>query len=217
MIPSSERSGVRYGVAEPSDLAEMAALLGIAFSQQDVLAVATGVTAAEFEAVVRHYNPHAADAGLTVVARAADTGEMVGALLTEDASAPPSGGIEHVNPKFAPTFDLLGQLDAEYRQGRAVTPGDRLHLILLGVPRPWSGRGIGSQLVTTCLENGARKGYRLAVTEATGNASQHIFRKLGFVVRVQRSYRDYLYRGEAVFAGIEGPAGPLLMDRTLRL
>jgi len=34
MIPSCERSGVRYGIAEPSDMAEMVALLGSVFSRQ---------------------------------------------------------------------------------------------------------------------------------------------------------------------------------------
>jgi len=216
MIPLSELSGITYGVAELADLAELAALLAVAFSEQDVLAVANGVTAVEFEAVVRLNFPKTATDGLTIVARSADTGEMAGALLTEDSSSPAPDGFDRVSPKFAPTFDFLHQLDAEYRQGQIVAPGDWLHLILLGVPRLWSGRGIGRQLVAACLENGARKGFRRAVTEATGSASQHIFRQHGFAARVRRSYRDYRFRGEAVFAGIQAPEGTVFMDKSLQ-
>jgi ribosomal protein S18 acetylase RimI-like enzyme len=215
MIPSQELAGARYGVAEASDLDEMAALLGSVFSQEDLLAVATGVTPAEFEALVRLFCPQAAEDRLTIVARSVDGGEMVGALLTADWAAPSPSGFEGLTEKFAPTLDLMGQLDAEYHRGKTVAPGHWLHLFLLGVPRRFGGRGIAQQLVASCLDNGVRTGYRLAVTEATASASQHIFRKHGFIERVRRSYRDYLYQGKAPFASIEGTAGPLLMDKSL--
>lgn len=215
MIPSHEHLGIQYGVAEPSDLDEMAALLGAVFSRHDPMAVARGVTAAEFTDLVRLFGLQAVGDELTIVARASPTGEMVGALLTEDSSSAPPSGIERLSPRFDPVFDFMGQLDAEYRQGKSVPPGQWLHLFLLGVVQPFGGRGVGQQLVSSCLDNGARKGYRRAVTEATSSASQHIFRKHGFVERVRRSYRDYRYQGEAVFASIEGYADPLVMDKDL--
>jgi ribosomal protein S18 acetylase RimI-like enzyme len=109
----------------------------------------------------------------------------------------------------------MGQLDAEYMQGKSVLPGEWMHLFLLGVPKPFGGRGVGQQLITSCLENGARKGYRLAFTEATNRVSQHIFRKQGFVERVRRTYHDYRYQGEGVFASIKGHAEAILMDKDL--
>ena len=75
---------------------------------------------------------------------------------------------------------------------------------------------MGQQLITSCLENGARKGYRLAFAEATNRVSQHIFRKQGFVERVRRTYQDYRYQGEAVFASITGHAEAILMDKELK-
>jgi len=215
MIRSHEDLGVEYGVAEASDLDEMARLLAVVFSQYDPPAVATGLTPAEFEEFVRLSCPGAAADGLTIVGRSADTGEMVGALLTEDSAAPPPSGIERLSRKFDPIVDILGQLDAEYRQGKAVPPGEWLHLFLLGVAPAFGGRRVAQGLVAACLENGARKGYRIAVTEATNSVSQHIFRKHGFVDRVQRSYRDHRYEGRAFFASIEGHIGPILMDRGL--
>src|SRR3954447_4178172 len=58
MIPTHELSGVRYGGAEASAMDEMAALLGGVFSGGDTVALALGVTPAEFEDLVRLFCPH---------------------------------------------------------------------------------------------------------------------------------------------------------------
>jgi GNAT superfamily N-acetyltransferase len=140
---------------------------------------------------------------------------MIGALLTEDAASALPDGMDRLSTKFEPITDILGQLDEEYRGGRIVPPGECLYLFLLGVDARFAGQGVARQLVTACLENGARRGYRMAITEATNRTSQHIFRTLGFVERVRRSYRDHRLGGRAVFASIEEHGGPILMDRQL--
>jgi ribosomal protein S18 acetylase RimI-like enzyme len=140
---------------------------------------------------------------------------MLGALLAEDSAAVPPDGLESLSAKFNPIFDILGQLDAEYRGDRASQPGESVHLFLLGVAEGFTGRGVAQQLVSECLVNGRRKGYRLAVTEATNPTSQHVFRKAGFVERVRRSYKDHLFGGRAFFSSIADQGGPMLMDRRL--
>lgn len=190
-------------------------LLGEAFSLYDPPAVAVGITAAEFEAFVRLFGAKAVADRLTIVARSADTREMIGALLTEDSASPPPSGMDQLSRKFDPINDILDQLDTDYWRGQAARQGDCLHLFLLGVARSFGGRGVAQQLVATCLENGLQRGYRLAVTEATNSVSQHIFRRLGFADRVRRSYRDHRFEGRAVFSSIEGHAGPILMDKAI--
>lgn len=207
--------GVAFGVFTPSDANEVAELLAEVFAQHDPPAVAAGLTPSEFEAFVRLFCPKAAAEGLTVIARSATTGEMIGALLTEDSASAPPDGMDHLSARFDPIFDILGQLDAGYRSGQAVRPGESIHLFLLGVARRFAGRGAAHQLVAECLANGARKGYRVAVTEATNKTSQHIFRKHGFVERVRRSYGDHRFEGRAVFASITEQGGPILMDKRL--
>ena len=215
MIRGHQHKGIAYGFAEESDLEDMTRLLGAVFSQHDPPAVATGVTPMEFEAFVRLLCPHIASAGLTIVGRTVETGELAGALLTEDSASPPASGVERLSQRFEPVFDILGQLDTDYRQGKPAVLGESLHLFLLGVAQAFGGHGVAQQLVASCLENGVRRGYRTAVTEATNSVSQHIFRKQGFVDRVQRTYRDHRYEGKAYFAAIDGHVGPILMDRTL--
>ncbi len=215
MTYSREQSAINYGVYATSDEAEMAQILGDVFSHRDPPAVAAGLTSAEFDAFVRLFCPKAEAEGLTIVARSAGTGEMVGALLAEDSASTPPDGLDRLSAKFNPIFDILGQLDTEYRGGRSPHPGESLHLFLLGVAQRFAGQGVAHQLVAACLENGARRGYRVAVTEATNKASQHIFRKQGFVERARRSYRDHRFDGRAVFASIGDDGGPILMDKEL--
>lgn len=176
MPASDEHQRFEYSVYTARDAAEMARLLGEVFSRRDPPAVAVGLTPSEFEAFVRLFCPKAAAEGLTIVARRAGTGELAGALLTEDSASAPPDGMDRLSPKFEPVFDILGQLDTDYRADRTLQPGESLHLFLLGVAESAAGRGVAQHLVSTCIEHGARKGYQLAVTEATNKTSQHIFR-----------------------------------------
>ena len=178
---------IEYGMYQPSDAEAMTTLLGEVFSRRDPPAYAVGLTAAEFESFVRLLCPKAHTEGLTIVARLADTGELVGAMLTEDFASPMPEGMDRLSDKFNPILDILGQLGAEYWGQRNAQPGESLHLFLLGVSERAAGMGIAQRLVAACLSNGVSKSYRQAVTEATNTVSQHIFRKLGFTERVRRA------------------------------
>jgi len=215
MQSANEQQQIVYGVCTAQDADEMALLLGEVFSRRDPPSVATGLTPSEFETFVRLLCPQAAVEGLTMLARNSVTGELIGALLTEDSATTLPEEMDQLSPKFEPIFDILGQLETEYRADRQPHPGESLHLFLLGVAESVGGRGVAQHLVTSCLENGARKGYQLAVTEATNRVSQHIFRKLGFAERVRRSYSDHRFAGRAAFASIAEHGGPILMDKSL--
>jgi GNAT superfamily N-acetyltransferase len=210
-------TSINYSVYTRADADEMSRLLGDVFAHRDPPAVAVGLSPAEFEGFVRLYSEKADAEGLTVVARTTATGEMVGALLAEDAASAPPDGLDRISPKFSPIFDILGQLDAEYVGGRKRQLGESLHLFLLGVAQGFGGRGIAQRLVAECVANGGRKGYSVAVTEATNKTSQHVFRKLEFIERVRRSYNDHLFEGQACFTSIADQGGPMLMDRRIGL
>ena len=199
-------------MANAADIDEMCHLLSEAFSRRDPPALAMGITAAEFEAMVRLYCDAAANDGLTVIARSSDTGKLAGALLTEDAATPQPDGIDRLSSKFHPVFEILGEL---YEGIEPAAKNERLHLFLLGVDESFAGRGIAKQLVRECMWNGHRRGYCTAVAEATNPISQSVFRKLGFSDRASRSYKDFRYHGQAVFASIAESGGPILMDKPI--
>jgi ribosomal protein S18 acetylase RimI-like enzyme len=208
-------SGIEYSVCRPEDTLDMARLLAESFTQHDPPAVAVGLTPNEFEAFVELWSPPAGVEGLTIVARDVSTGQLAGALLTDDAASPPPQGLDSVSNKFDPILDLLGQIDAEYRDERTIERGQTLHLFLLGVAEQFTRRMIGQHLVAACLANGVIKGYTSAVTEATNPVSQHIFGRLGFKKRAERSYGEYRLNGAPVFASISEHGGPMTMDRTI--
>ena len=215
MKPEPGTAAINYQVYRSEDGEEMTALLADVFTRRDPLALAAGIKAQEFALFVRALLPKAAEERLTIVARFAGSGEMVGAVLTNDPASEADFAMEVLGREFAMVGSILGELVTAYRAGREPAPGEQLHLYLLGVSEYATGMGVGQGLVAACLENGARRGYRIAVAEATNKTSQHIFRKLGFQERALISYNDHLYEGEHIFARIAEHGGPILMERML--
>lgn len=210
-----ESRGVHVRLLQPADVEETTAFLAATFSRAEPMGAALGLPPEVVRQVVSVFAPRAVEDGLTLVARDAATGELVGALLARDFAAPPPEGIGTVDRRFRPIAALLEKLDAGYREGRSMRPGEYLHLAMLGVSPAAEGRSVGQSLVELCLENGARRGFRTAVTEATGRASQHVCRKHGFVERITCPYRSFRFEGRPVFAGIRDHHGAVLMDRSL--
>jgi len=215
MKDSGEDLLIEYGAYIASDADAVATLLADVFPRRDPLAVAVGLTSPEFEAFVRTLLPMAAEERLTIVARLANTGDIVGVMLTNDPACEPADGMETLSEKFGPIGSILGKLIITYRAGREPRPGEMLHLYLLGVSDRVAGKGVGRRLVSAAVENGARRGYRVAVAEATNRVSQHIFLSLGFAARAQIAYLDFSFRGQHVFQSIAEHGGPALMEKLL--
>jgi ribosomal protein S18 acetylase RimI-like enzyme len=206
---------IEYDIYTARDAERMVALLSEAFTQREPLAQAVGIARPEFESFVRLLCPKAAREGLTIVARHLKSGNLAGVLLTEDSASPAPDGMDTLSPKFDPILEMLHGMEVEYRAGKTPRPGESLHLFLLGVAEYDTGKGVGHELVRKCLEHGARKGYRLAVTEATNPTSQHIFRKLGFADRIVRPYPGHRYNGEPVFRSIRHMGAAILMEKSI--
>jgi ribosomal protein S18 acetylase RimI-like enzyme len=213
MIALDVAADIEYGLLQYTEFSAMASLLAEAFSLYDPPAVAVGLSSPQIERLVSAFLPKALLEQLTVVAREVSTGDLVGALLVEDFGTPPPEGLEELAPGFAPIGALLEGLDGQYRATRSIVPGTHLHLFMLGVAHRALGRGIARHLITTCLANGKVRGYSLAVTEATGSVSQHVFCKLGFREILSAAYKDFVFNGQRVFSSIVGPEAAILMER----
>jgi hypothetical protein len=216
MKPLREVQGVRYELFDISALDEMAHMVAEAFCRYEPMAVAQHIPAKEFEDFVKLLGPKTQQEELTVLARDQETGQVIGAMVTDDFASEPPAGFEHFGDTFEPIFALLSELDEHYKQGRRLRLGEYLHLFLIAVNHQHKGRNVAHNLIQNCLENGIRKGYHTAVTEATGVISQHIFRnKFGFVDRVKTPYKTFVYQGKQVFESIEVHPGTILMDKIL--
>lgn len=204
-----------YVVASATDSHEIIRLLATVFSDSEPPAVAMALSFEDMERFLRVIVPQIIADGLTTIARDNETGTLVGVCLTDDFMSPPSIDLDGICEKFLPIFSMLEKLDNQFRAGNAISRGEYLHLFMLAVDREFAGCGIGYGLVQACVDNGLQKGYRVALTEATGRVSQHIFRKLGFADRFSVSYEDFVYDDENVFASIREHDSAILMDRVL--
>ena len=204
-----------YTVAGSSDADDVACLLAAVFSELDPPAVAMGLSCGEMKQFLQLVAPRVILDGLTVVARSADDGRLAGVFLTDDFASPPELDQGQINSKLLPIFSLLEMLDEQFRRGKTIAPGEYLHLFMLGVDAQFARRVIAQGLVQACIDNGRRKGYRVALTEATGKVSQHIFRKNGFADRFSVAYRDFAYENKTVFASIREHDKAILMERSL--
>jgi GNAT superfamily N-acetyltransferase len=212
---SDETKPVDYTVARQSDSDDVIWLLAKVFSESEPPAVAMGLSFGDMKQFLQLVVPGIIQHGLTVVSRCRDTGKPAGAFLADDFATPPVLEPGQVSPKLLPILAMLEVLDEQFRDGRTIAHGECLHLFMLAVDGQFAGQGIGQGLVQACTENGLRKGYRMAVTEATGRVSQHIFRKNRFVDRCSVSYQDFRYETKRVFASIRKHDKAILMERRL--
>ncbi len=215
MILLTRSQDVDFGIAENDDIEDMAELLASVFSRFDPLAVAAGLSFDEVRGLARGYGQRAPEDALTVVARIQSTGELVGAMLTDDLASPPPDRFENPIGNFKPIEALLQLLDDHLRKVQQVIPGRYLHLFMLAVAPEYGGRGIAHTLVRLTLENGKHKGFERAITEATGSVSQHIFRNHGFIERFRVPYREFEYNGKLVFKSIVDHEAVMLLERHL--
>src|SRR4051794_39968344 len=148
-----------YGIYSAADIDGAVRVLTEAFTRREPLGIAVGMTAPDFEAFVRLLAPKAAAEQLTVVARDSETCDIVGVMLTEDSASPAPDGLDTLNPRFAPIFDFLHELEAEHRAGgRSPRPGEWLHLFLLAVAEQAGGRGGAPGMGLARPHKGARRG-----------------------------------------------------------
>jgi GNAT superfamily N-acetyltransferase len=206
---------VVYGIAETADIEEMADLLANVFSRFEPPAVASGLSFDEVREIVLQYGWRAPADGLTLLARDQPSGRLIGAMLTDDFATPPPVPPDRLPKKFMPIAALLDELDRQYREHHSVVQGDALHLFMLGVAPDFGGKGIANGLVRLTLDNGKQKGFSRAITEATGNVSQHVFHKQGFVGRFRIAYPDFRFEGRRTFETIVEHQAVLLMERRL--
>jgi ribosomal protein S18 acetylase RimI-like enzyme len=202
-----EVDGIRYAVCQAEDVGALVPLLARAFAGHDPPAVALGLTVEDFVPYMAAVTAGRVSVGLTIVARDLASGNLAGGLAAEDAALPAQLDPRILSPKFAPMYELIGDMDATITDPVPIEPGSVLHVFMLGVAEPFARRGIAQCLVDACLANAAALGYRVAVTEATNLVSQHIFAKRGFVTRAEASYADYRRDGTATFGSIADQGG----------
>jgi hypothetical protein len=211
MTQPHEHDGVRYELYSLPVCDAVARVVAEAFAEYEPMMVSQNIPVDRMEEYLRSFGPLLAQEKLAGVARDIETDEVVGALITRDFVDMLSDEGE------GPINAILNALDRKYTRTRTIRRGKYLHLNLLAVARQHTGRAVAQNVVRLCLENGVQKGYRTAVTEATGLVSQHIFREThGFVARHEIAYQTFRYQGRRPFASIKEHRSVILMDKSVQ-
>src|SRR5436305_1792130 len=101
-----EVQGVGYELFDLHALDEMAVMIAEAFTRFEPMAVTQNFSLEELVEFIKLRGPKAAQEELTVLARDRATGQVIGALLTDDFASAPPQGIEHLSEKFGPIWAL---------------------------------------------------------------------------------------------------------------
>ncbi len=209
-----EINNIQYQIFDISMIAGTAKVVAEAFCSGEPMTVCQNISVQNFVHFVKLFGSKTEQEGLTIVAIDKTTSQIVGAVVTDDFGLEPPDGLETISEKFVPVFTLLGELDDQYKENKTINPGEYLHIFMVAVDNQYKNKHIAYNLVQTCLENGIKKGYKIALAEVTGSISQDIFKnKCCFVDRFKINYKIFTYNGKQVFETIKGHIGTILVDK----
>lgn len=212
-----ETETVRYEIFERNSLDQLANVVAKAFIQFDPMAIAQNLSVEEFADYIKLLGEWIEQEQLTVIARDKSSDEIVGAVIAGDfaSDSPLNPDSNDISAKFDPIVELIEELETRYKKDQQIKLGEYLHVYMLAVSPNHQRKKIAQNLLQVCLNNGVKKQFNWAVTEAANSVSQHIFGKLDFVPRYQISYQEFTHQGIRVFAKIKGHEGTILMDKLL--
>ena len=218
----SETETLSYEIFDLKDLDRVADLVGKAFTNSDPMAVTQLLSVKEFADYIKLIGGWIQEQQLTVVTKDKSTDEVAGVVIANDfASDFPSDfpltpeNSRHISDRLEPIMELLESLEAQYKRGKQIEPGEYLYIHMLAVSPEYQRRKIAQNSIQVCLNHGIDRGFSCAFTEAANSVSQHVFGKLGFIPRHQINYQQFTFQGQKVFASIEGDTGTILMDKLL--
>jgi hypothetical protein len=204
----AEVGGFRYEVASEELSDAIVTVLSESFSREPMSA-AMGLSAHDLKPLVARFMPECATNGLSVIAVPVDDpGTLAGVFISRDFKSPMPEGLPDETPLFIPIGEALTKVDEAYEANRpGLTLGDAVDLWMVGVlpDSRFARKGIASTLFRLSADLALCRGFKRCVTECTGQYSQTAARRNGFHERARLAYRDFRFKGRAVFAGIEAP------------
>ena len=209
--------GVRYELFTMAHAEGVTKVITEAFTKYEPMTVEQNIPEEAFIHFFQKLLPKAEAEGLTTVAIDEASGEVVGAMVSDDIGEPPPCDFEDIHEGFGPIFTLLEKLDNWYLENRPEPkPGEYAHFFMIGTLVGYKTRNIGFHLLDLAVANAKARGYKYGLAEVTGRISQHLFiNRCGFVRHHEIFYRDYEFNGQRVFASISDHPSSMLVARDL--
>ncbi|MCP2727310.1 GNAT family N-acetyltransferase [Limnofasciculus baicalensis] len=103
-------------------------------------------------------------------------------------------------------------LESIYKSKNFISQGEVLHIFLLGVVKNYANKNIAKTLIEVNLKLAKQRNFKAAIVEATGLASQHIFRSFGFQEEAAIKYKTYKFNNKKILSTIENSEKCILMS-----
>ncbi len=202
-VQPTYHSGIIYDVLQDQDLGHAIECVTNTFAVGDPLSRAVGLSIQDLESYIQVFMQRKlVTDGLSVVARDDSNGNVVGAILMGDFMTRKPEDMEGLSRKMLPYIAILDNLDRRYIANNDIQRGEVLHVFMAGVSDLQVNKGIGFQMLLKGYEIARSKGYRRAISEITGAASQHVAEKYGARTLYKVLYRDFEYQGVRPFRTI---------------
>lgn len=153
--------------------------------------------------------------GLSVVAIERDSDRVLGCLMV-------SGFHHHLkatavkNVRFAPLAALTNELSRQYRQTRAINPGDAVLVDMGAVSSNALGMGIYQMMRRTAQTHAKQLGNRWVVGELSAASTQHVvLEKLGHKKVGEVRFSEFEYDGKFPFRSIKQPGSIIIAEGEL--
>ncbi len=207
-------NGITYELLKEKYLEQTINCLVDVFTSDEPITTAIKITPSEFYPFAEIICKKTVKDGLSHIAKDSATSQVIGAIISEDLSTELSEEISKNLPeKLGAISQVLKELHEQYEMKKKVVTGKVFHLFLLAVKKQYTNRNIANNLIEKNLNLASQEEFSGAVVEASGNISQHLFRKYGFEDRCSIDYQTYEYKGIKVFERIKEHRSCILMEK----
>ncbi len=212
-----EQDGIVYEILQSKDLASTIECMATVFPDSEPLTHCLGITKEYYYPVAEIVCQKAVEDGLSHVAKDAQTGELVGFIISEDMYIENNYYKEKYQEfdQFLPIISLIDSLQKEYLADKNIRKGEFFYESMIGVYPKYQNRHIGRYLYAENIEYAKTKKFSRIITETTGIVTQRYCSRFGFKEIVSIDYQDYEYQGVKVFANITGHKKCVLMEKLL--
>ncbi len=148
------------------------------------------------------------------IAKDSATSQIIGTIISDDLSTelPSEIPLGFTEKSFA-IFQLLNELHEQYLIKKKPVTSQVFHILSLAVEEPYRNRNIANNLIRKNLEVARQENFSEVIVEASGNISQHLFRKYGFEDICSIDYQTYKYQEIPVFEQIKEHRSCILMEK----
>jgi ribosomal protein S18 acetylase RimI-like enzyme len=152
---------------------------------------------------------------LSFLIRDKTTGEPAGFIFCFDFTEDPADEGDEMREfiaHFREAVAMIGELEDRHLDRQRIAPGEVLHIFQIGVSRQARGLGMAQAMIRRALSHAKDRGFRQAVADCTGPASQRAFEGCGFRERGNYPYAEFSMDGVRFFAGLDGGISLMAKD-----